>query len=475
MVHKCHLIRKRLPATLCHMNNKLLTKLLAILICCTPLASACQPDASSNVVGYVLAKQSGIFAPNEQSIYQHTGTLVGRITTHTGSALANATVVVAERSGTPHTARTNAAGTYQISNIPAGQYVPAAIASGFQEGSLTDRLGLPTIITIQPNQIATAPDIQLTPKPAITLPHPLDSAVRLTTTSTYTATAPFPANATATVTAFAFENSGAQLDTLRLYTPLPNHATAQPSGPRDHYPILFMVYPTPVDLWQTVSVAYAAQGYAVVAISPAAARLLNIEGHALDAIIALQLAQSGALGPNISSQPAVALGGSFSSAILNRVIQNLAIQNLTQSANPNPTAAAQLPQIAAWVTVGGIGNAFDGAADFYADKLTIPPAYTYAIPALGPPHLYPLTFLSYSPVYAAEQFPPTLLIHTNADLLISIQQAYDLETALRTADIPVEVFYYEDVSHYLQIDENMTDAGAEMFYRILNYVERFYE
>ena len=39
--------------------------------------------------------------------------------------------------------------------------------------------------------------------------------------------------------------------------------------------------------------------------------------------------------------------------------------------------------------------------------------------------------------------------------------------------MPVEVFYYEDVSHYLQIGADLTDAGAEMYYRILAFIAQY--
>lgn len=436
-------------------------RLLALTIIYLLLAG-CQPNPYSNVIGYTLAQQSDIFAPYERSAPNTpTGSVTGRVL-HNGQGIANATVIIAERSGIPHTAQTDTSGTYQIHHIPLGQYVPAAIAPNFQADAIHNRLGTPTLITIQANSVITAPDIILTPQQPLTLPQPLASSVNLTTTAAYSATAPFPAGSAAQVQAFAFDYSGATIDTLRLYTPLQNSVPAPATGERASYPLLFMVYPTHVDGWETVSVAYAAQGYAVLAISPIAARALDIEAHALDAIVSLTLAQSGALDPHISDQPAVALGGSFSSAILNRTIQNL--HNATNTG-----------QIAAWITVGGIGNAFDGASEFYAGNITAPIGYEHAIPALGPPHLFPLTFLNYSPVYAASQFPPTLIIHTAADTIIPIQQAYDFEAALRKQNIPVEVFYYEDASHYLQIDENLTDAGIEMFYHILNYAQQVSE
>jgi len=444
------------------------------------LISGCQTNPRSNVVGYIFAEESGLFAPYESNKPNSpTGSITGRVIRSGGitttQGIAGATVIIAERSGIPHSAQTDANGRYQINNIPAGQYVPAAIALGFEENALHDQFGIPTLITVQADSSETVPDIVLSPKQPLHLPQPLASSVNLTTTAIYSATAPFPQGAAAWIQTFTYEYNGATIDTLRLYTPLQQSTLSPSAGPRVDLPMLFMVYPTYVDLWQTVSVAYAAQGYAVVAISPVADRLLDIEAHALDAIVGLTLAQSGALGSGISDQPAVALGGSFSSAVLNRIIQNLASGTTSnqRTASQPTTSQHTIGQIAALITVGGIGNAFDGASEFYAGNITVPIGYEYAIPALGPPHIIPLTFLRYSPVYAASQFPPTLIIHTAADTVIPIQQAYELEAALRTHDIPVDVFYYEDVSHYLQIDENLTDAGAEMFYHILDYTERF--
>ncbi len=129
--------------------------------------------------------------------------------------------------------------------------------------------------------------------------------------------------------------------------------------------------------------------------------------------------------------------------------------------------------ISAWVTIGGIGDAFSGAHDFYTGAITVPPAYELVIPAMGNPKTHPIPFLRLSPTYVAGQLPPTLIIHTDADAIIPICQAEDLASGLRAAGVPVETFYYTDVSHYLQIDDNMTDAARAMFYHILDFVERY--
>ncbi|MEZ4737634.1 MAG: carboxypeptidase regulatory-like domain-containing protein [Caldilineaceae bacterium] len=408
--------------------------------------AACAPTPQGNVIGYLIAERLGRFEAPPASAQ---GSVEGNVY-DAGEPIAGATVVVAERDGRPHRAQTDAQGHYQIAGIPPGQYAVAAVAPHFEESKLHDALGLPLLVTIRPDAVTVAPPLALQRHAPTPLPEPLAAATQLTLTHTAIVTAPFPAGSTAQMQAFQFANAGVVIPTLRLY--LPTSTALQPD-----LPLLFLVYPTLVDAWQSVSVAFAAQGFAVVAVSPVAARALDIDAHALDARIALALAQQGQLDSRLRDQSAVALGGSFSSAILHRLLRDLD------------------QEVVAWVTVGGIADAFNGAADFYAGRITIPPEYTYLIPALGPPNLYPLAFLRYSPVYTAAQLPPTLIIHTDADRIIPISQAYDLEAALRAAGVPVAVFYYADVSHYLQIDDQMTDAGREMFYRVVDFAQQYRE
>jgi dipeptidyl aminopeptidase/acylaminoacyl peptidase len=108
-------------------------------------------------------------------------------------------------------------------------------------------------------------------------------------------------------------------------------------------------------------------------------------------------------------------------------------------------------------------------------RISIPPPFELLIPALGPPNLYPLPFLMFSPVYVAGELPPTMIIHTAADEILRIEQAYELAEAVAAANIPLETYYYEDESHYLGIGADLTDAGREMFYRILDFIERYGE
>ncbi len=431
-------LRRRPRLNFCHNRRFVMLVLVGALL------FGCTPPPELNVLGYLIARRTGRLTMTEP---RAGGTLTGLVMAD-GQPIAGATVLVAERTGEPHVAYSDAAGQYHIAQIPPGNYVPAAIAPGYNESQLQRGGGAPQLVTIESARTTTAPPIELTPHRPMPLPAPLAAAVQLTITGRAVVTSVFPAGSVATVQAYRFTYAGAQVDTLRLYLP-------QVITPTQPLPLLFMIYPTDVDAWQSVSVAYAGLGYALVAISPVAARGLSIDAHALDARIGLALAQQGALSPQIAPTGAVALGGSFSSAILQRFLRDTG------------------DQIDGWVTVGGIANAFSGTAAFYRGEIEIPTEYTYLIPALGPPNLYPLEFLRYSPVYAAAQLPPTLIIHTAADRIIPIAQAYDLAQALRTASVPVEVFYYQDVSHYLQIDDQMTDAGRAMFFRIQEFADEW--
>lgn len=417
-------------------------RVLAPILLGMVLLAGCQPAPQVNVASYLLARQFGALQrqPGEP------GSIMGRVV-HDAAPVAGATVLVAERTGTAHTARTDADGRYRIDGVPPGVYALAGVAPGLAEGELTAPDGHTVLLTVEAGTVISAADLVLQPLAPPTLPADLATAVNLRQTGSYTITAPFPEGAAAQVRAYAFDAGGVTVDSLRLY--LPADAT-----PDDRYPLLLFVAPTAIDDWQNVSAAFAASGYAVVGLAPAPARGVNADAQAGDAHIALRLAQSGALGPEIGANRPIAMGGSYSSAILARLLR------------------LEGDNLAGWVTVGGLADAFAGARAYYAGQIEMPPQYSLLVPALGAPSRYPLEFLRYSPVFVAAELPATMIIHTAADKVLPIDQAYALAAATRAAGVPVETYYYEDVSHYLGIGENLTDSGREMYYRILEFLQR---
>ncbi len=415
---------------------------LPLLLLTAALLAACRPSPQANVIGYLIEQRLG--GPVEPAPSVERGSLAGQVL-FAGEPVAGASVIVATRTGTPFFARTDAGGHYRIDNIPPGQYVPAAVAPAFEETALSGAFGLPYPITVRAGETAPAPDLTLRPHRTRPLPAPLPDAAALSAAEPITMTAPFPAGAIAWERSFAFARDGGINSSLRLYRPFPD------SG--EKLPLLFGLYPGDVDDWAAVNVGLADAGYTVVALSPSADWGLDVAEHAEDARLALALARGGHLGVDLADAPAVALGGSFSSAIVNRLLRD------------------EHDQFAAWLTLGGISNAFTGSADFYARRLTLPERFRLVIPALGPANIYPLTFLYFSPVYTASHLPPTMIIHTDGDKIIPISQAYEMEKALRAAGVHVDVLYYEDVSHYLQIGEDLTESGEDMFWQVLTFLE----
>ncbi len=416
-----------------------LAVLLAALLLIGGWSAGCAPSPTANVLGYYAGR---LWGPPATPYTGPTGAIAGQVVDAQGP-VAGASVLVAERTGRPHAALTDAAGHYRITGLPPGQYRPAAVGPGYEETAAAGLLDIPWLVTVAAGDTASAPALTLEAHTAAPLP-----AVSLTLTETRIATATFPAGAIAEVREYSYARDGVTVDTVRLYLPLD-------APPDATLPLLFISYPGTVEGWEPVSVAFASQGFAVAALSPAPDWGVDIDQHTTDARIVLHQALTGALDPRVAAERAVALGGSFSSAILHRLLRD------------------EGEHITAWVTVGGIADAFAGAQAFYAGEITMPPEYELVVPALGRPDVYPLPFLRYSPVYTAAQLPPTLIVHTAADAILPIDQAHALEAALTAAGVPVETYYYEDVSHYLQIDENMTDAGREMFHLIVDFARRY--
>lgn len=419
---------------------------ISLLLTCVAIlhgALGCTSSPEVNVLSQMVVAQMGGLRPADSSA--PSGALEGMVLAN-GAPLAGATVVVAERSGAPHSAITSADGRYRIEGVPPGMYAVAAVAAGFDEAQISGLFGLPALQRIDADHASSAPPLTLQPHVVAPLPENLVERVALSHTAEYTAAATFPIGAATQVNAWQFVRDGVTVDSLRVFRPLQVEPGAQPR-------LLLIVYPSHVDGWQPVSVAFASQGFTVVAISPMLVRGLDIDASAQDLRVAFDLALRGDLTGGVRSERAPVMGGSFSSAVLHRLLRD------------------EAQRVSTVVVVGGIANAFTGIADYNAGKLHIPPQYEYAIPSMGFANVRTLDILRFSPVYTAAQLPRTLIIHTSADEVIPIAQAKELERAARKAGVSVEVYYYDDVSHYLLIGEQMTEAGAEMFGRILAFLD----
>jgi len=88
-----------------------------------------------------LALPQGVKADEISAAYEDGILTVTVVDDQTAQPIAGATVLVAERDGTPHTAITGADGRYRIEGVPPGEYVPAAVAPGYGEAALAAAAG----------------------------------------------------------------------------------------------------------------------------------------------------------------------------------------------------------------------------------------------------------------------------------------------------------------------------------------------
>lgn len=377
------------------------------------------------------------------------GMLAGQVV-HEGEPVADAVVLVAQPAGTPHVTHTDAEGHYLLTGLPQGSYVPIAGAPGFEYGIPRSILGLPISSIVQDNVTAVAPVIELELELWDVLAPVAAEAYSLKPMGSYVAETPFPKGARAQVHRWTFEREKAVNDSLYLYLPLD-------AGPEDQIPMLLALYPNATRLWEDISVGFASQGFGVVAMSPIGARGRNVTEHALDARLILQFASQGLLDPRLDSARLLAISGSYGAAILNKLIR------------------ISDREFAAVVTLGGISNAFTGAAAFYSGELEWPLVLRYALAMLGTANERPDGYMQYAPVYSASEMPPILLIHTLKDEMVPLSQSLEYELALRAAGVPVETIYFEDESHYLKLGARTSDTTRYLFASVLEFLHGWLE
>ncbi len=415
------------------------TALLVALLFCLLTTSCLSPI--TNLVQYGMSDGERYLYP---AMEPGTGILQGRVI-HNGRPVRQATVLVAEPEGTPHITKTNAQGRYRLTGIPTGSYVPIVVAEALEDEVLRNFLGLPQAVTIQNGTTTEVHDIQMISSrghpfgPNIVVDH------ELTKLEAYTKTSPFPDGAHAQVQHWSFMRGGQVNDTLYMYLP----GDAEPEA--GSFPLLFAIYPGHSLRWEDISVAFASQGFAVVALSPLFAYGRDVLEHGADARLALQFVLQGALDPRIDVSTPLAMSGSYGSAVLNRLIR----------ISDQPFAAV--------VLLGGISNAFTGAASFYAGHLDWPVHLGYILASLGTANAKPDSFMQFSPVYSAETMPSTFLIHTLEDTMVPIEQSFEYAQALADAGVPVRTHYFADESHYLKIGEETSDVTRDLFARVLVY------
>lgn len=351
-----------------------------------------------------------------------TGEVSGRICSQAGLPLVHAVVTVAEWDGRVHSSRTDAQGFYAISGIPAGTYRIAAAAPGFVSAQTE---GILPGITIGPERPAQA-SFKLKPesgRPGLAL-----GPLSIRAVETLRCTSPVAGAAVRAVLQFSSTDRSTP---VFYYRPLRSETSP--------LPVLFAVYPGPVDTWECVSIGLTQAGYAVLAVGPEYRLELADDVDWLAGL--LKMVRRGEL-PEADTERIAALGGSYSALLLELLM-------------------LRDTDLSAVVLLGPPADMFDFRRRFERENFLPPFGLDRALVALGAPNRDPLRYLRCSAAYHVRAgLPPTLLFHSYQDEIVPYQQSRLLADSLHAAGVATELHLFDGASHYLLAD----DAAAQVIY-----------
>ncbi len=365
-----------------------------------------------------------------------------------GMPIAGAHLLLAEPDGTTHDATSDASGSYLMTGIPAGFYVPVAGAPGYADTTFGQRrlpAWLGWLDWLAPPGVAIHTDAETMAE--VVLP-PAGAPVVLAGTRLHVGEAEalaceHPMAAQALRRRIDFWSGRRPSQPALLYTP----ATGPPGSGR---PLLLTVYPGPADEWECASVPLAAAGYAVVATGPAYS--FDLEPDVDELARLLQFARAGQL-PGVDGRRVAILGGSYSSLHVLRLLERGGLE----PAGPGPRS------IRAALLLGPVADLFDMRRRLEHGTFIPPFGLDQALLALGRPDRQPLRYWRYSGVYhVRSDLPPLALIHSRSDDVVPFQQSEMLATALAAAGVPHELHLLEGGGHYLLSE----DAEARLIYEL---------
>jgi dipeptidyl aminopeptidase/acylaminoacyl peptidase len=250
----------------------------------------------------------------------------------------------------------------------------------------------------------------------------------------------YPGPVTALRTRITFERDGYEV-TCYLYEPIPEADT------EDRLPGIVAAYPGETLNWEPASLAFVAQGYVVLGISPTSMRDLDVTADAADLRAAMRLFYRGVLSDRVDSGRIGALGGSFSSMALVRALQ-------------------QEPYVRGAVLLGGLTDVYLLRHDIYYHGYTgytVRPTFEWAVWSLGRPDRLPRMYVENSAAFHVRGLPPLCIIHGTGDAVIPYNQSERLADMMTQAGQPHEQHIYRGTGHYPGIHE--PDPDTEAMYR----------
>ncbi|MGN6698209.1 MAG: carboxypeptidase regulatory-like domain-containing protein [Thermomicrobiales bacterium] len=384
---------------------------------------------------------------DERATRHAPGAFAGMVRAADGRPLAGASVVVAGADGQPYSAVSDAAGRYQLAGMPAGNYLPLAVAPGYQQGAVRGLGG--RVVTVRAGRTAGGVDFALRPRP------PFDPSVNESlhfgppTEVTIDSLQP----STVIRREFTFENKGKVLDGGLVHEPRPELG----AGP---FPILLIIYPGEAKDWEGVSAPLAAEGFVVVSYFPR--RLLDLNGDLDDLRLLLNLTTAGRLSARGDGHRVAILGGSVSTVYTYLLLREIA---------GTPARAS----VRAAVQYGGLFDLFAFRQSWEAGKVIIDPGISgleYLLIAFGTPRNQPELYLRFSPRYGlnGDSLPPTLLVHAGKDIIVPVDQSHLADATFTELGLPHELLIYPDLEHYLDVSQRDPEQ-LDMLHRTVAFLK----
>lgn len=382
---------------------------------------------------------------DERFAARPTGAIAGTVRDAAGRPVAGASVVVADVSGRTISAVSDVGGRYRLTDLPAGNFLPLAVAPGYQQ---TGASGAGRVATVRAGRAAAGIDFRL--RPAAPFAIAANDSLRLAPPAEMVADYPEPR--TIQRRAFTFQNEGLTLDGGLVHEPSP----AEGPGP---FPVLLVIYPGEAKDWEGVSAPLAARGFVVVSYFPR--RLLDLEGDLRDLRLLLSLTLEGRLSPRGDGSRTVLVGGSVSTVYTYLLARDL---------EGSPDRA----RVRAAVQYGGLFDLFAFRRSWEEGRVTIDPGISeleYLIVAFGRPDTRPELYLRLSPRYAVRDttLPPTLLVHADRDIIVPVEQSVFAGAALTRLGVPHRFLRYPEIEHYLDTSKR-DPAQLDMLERTVAFL-----